>query len=563
MKKMLIFISVSLLVLMQEAQAQYGKYIIRLKDKNNTPYSFNNPSAFLSAKAIARRDRQQISIDSTDLPVNPAYLDSIRSAGSVAILNVSKWLNQVLIQTSDADALDRIQHLSFVKTLKGIAPRISRREGDADDKLIKGNPPSKKASGAPGTGDYLSYGSTYNQISIHEGEFLHNKGFLGEGVTIAVLDGGFYHYDTNPAFDSIRLHNQVLGTWDFVANKESVTEEHYHGMLCLSTIAANRPGTMVGTAPHASFYLFRTENTATEFPVEEQNWVAAAERADSLGVDLITTSLGYSTFDYPSLDYSYEDMDGKTTICARGAEWATKKGMIVTASAGNSGNDSWHYINTPADAEHVIAVGSVDYNGDPSFFSSYGPASDGRVKPDVASVGSNTVVAGTDGNPTSAYSGTSLANPNLAGLIACLWQAFPECTSLDIREAIQKSSDRYTNPDNRTGYGIPNMHVAYNLLLQKRNEQNTRRILAGDWIKAYPVPFANTFNIVLNPPQTSRSTFVLYNAAGNRVLIKYADVQSGIYQQISFSDLSPVASGVYWLTYHDGKNSRVLKLVKQ
>lgn len=563
MKKMLIFISVSMLVLMQQAQAQYGKYIIRLKDKNNTPYSLNNPSAFLSAKAIVRRDRQHISIDSTDLPVNPAYLDSIRDAGSVAILNVSKWLNQVLIQTSDADALDRIQHLSFVKALKGIAPRISRREADADDRLIKGNPPSKKASGAPGTGDHLSYGSTYSQISIHEGEFLHNKGFLGEGITIAVLDGGFYHYDINPAFDSIRLHNQVLGTWDFVANKESVTEEHYHGMLCLSTIAANRPGTMVGTAPHASFYLFRTENTATEFPVEEQNWVAAAERADSLGVDLITTSLGYSTFDYPSLDYSYEDLDGKTTICARGAEWATKKGMIVTASAGNSGNDSWHYINTPADAEHVIAVGSVDYNGDPSFFSSYGPASDGRVKPDVASVGSNTVVAGTDGNPTSAYSGTSLANPNLAGLIACLWQAFPECTSLDIRDAIQKSSDRYTNPDNRTGYGIPNMRVAYNLLLQKRNEQNTKRILAGDWIKAYPVPFVNTFNIVLNPPQTSRSTFVLYNAAGNRVLVKYADVQSGVYQQIPFSDLSPVAPGVYWLTYHDGKNSRVLKLVKQ
>ena len=242
MKKMVIFISVSLLVLMQQAQAQYGKYIIRLKDKNNTPYSLNNPSVFLSAKAIARRDRQHISIDSTDLPVNPAYLDSIRSAGSVTILNVSKWLNQVLVQTSDADALDRIQHLSFVKALKGIAPRISGREADTDDKLIKGNPPSKKTSGAPGTGNYLNYGTTYNQISIHEGEFLHNKGFLGEGLTIAVLDGGFYHYDTNPAFDSIRLHNQVLGTWDFVANKESVTEENYHGMLCLSTIAANRPG---------------------------------------------------------------------------------------------------------------------------------------------------------------------------------------------------------------------------------------------------------------------------------------------------------------------------------
>lgn len=563
MKKIAIIIAAFLLASAHQAQSQSGKYIIQFKDKKNSPYSLSNPGDFLSAKSITRRQQQQIHLDSTDLPVNPAYLDSVQNAGSVTILNSSKWLNQVLIQTSDANALDRILQLSFVKASKKIAPRTSRQELDTEDKLIKNTAPSKKTMGSQGTSDYLNYGSTYNQINIHEGEFLHNKGFLGEGMTIAMLDAGFYHYDTNPAFDSMRLQQRVLGTWDFVANKESVTEEHYHGMLCLSTIAANRPGTMVGTAPHTKFYLFRTENVATEFPVEEQNWVAAAERADSLGVDLITTSLGYSTFDDPSMDYSYEDMDGKTTICARGAEWAAKKGMIVTASAGNSGNASWHYIGTPADAEHVITIGSVDYSGNPSAFSSYGPSADGRVKPDVASVGSNTVVAGTSGNPTSAYSGTSLANPNLAGLITCLWQAFPEFTSLDIRDAVQKSGNSYLTPNDRIGYGIPNMRIAYNLLLQKRNEKNMERILANDWIKAYPVPFVQSFNIILNPPQTSRSTFVLYNTAGNIVTIKYIDVQSGVYQQIPFTNLSAIAGGVYWLSYTDGKNSRIVRLVKQ
>lgn len=563
MKKFAIIIAVFLFVSVHQAQAQSGKYIIQFKDKNNSPYSLSNPGEFLSAKSIARRERQQINFDSTDLPVNPAYLDSVQNAGSVTILNSSKWLNQVLIQTSDANALNHIQQLSFVKASKKIAPRRSERESYTDDKLIKNIPPSKKIMNAQGADDYLSYGGTYNQINIHEGEFLHNKGFLGEGMTIAMLDAGFYHYDTNPAFDSMRLQQRVLGTWDFVANKESVTEEHYHGMLCLSTIAANRPGTMVGTAPHAKFYLFRTENVATEFPVEEQNWVAAAERADSLGVDLITTSLGYSTFDDPSMNYSYEDMDGKTTICARGAEWAAKKGMIVTVSAGNSGNGSWHYIGTPADAEHVITIGSVDYSGNPSAFSSYGPSADGRVKPDVVSVGSNTVVAGISGNPTSAYSGTSLANPNLAGLITCLWQAFPEFTSLDIRDAVQKSGNSYLSPNDRIGYGIPNMRIAYNLLLQKRNEKNIERILAKDWIKAYPVPFTNSFNIVLNPPQSAKSIFVLYNSAGNLVMVKNVDVQSGVYQQIPVTNLSTLAGGVYWLSYSDGKNSRIVRLVKQ
>jgi serine protease AprX len=563
MKKARLIIAVISTICFTEANAQYAKYIIVLKDKNNTTFSLNNPSAYLSAQAINRRNRQGIAIDSTDLPVSSVYIDSIRNAGTVTVLNISKWLNQVLIQTTDAAALVKIHNFPFVQSSKGIAPRTAAKKSDADDRLIRKKAPSKKEQGVQGTNDYFSYGSSYNQINIHEGEFLHNKGFRGEGMTIAILDAGFYHYDTNPAFDSIRLNNQVLGTWDFVANKSSVTEEHDHGMFCFSTIGANRPGVMVGTSPKSKFYLFRTEDAYSEYPVEEQNWVAAAERADSLGVDLITTSLGYTTFDAPSLDHTYEDMDGKTTICARGAEWATKKGIFVTAAAGNSGSSGWHYISTPADAEHVLAIGSVTYSGTPSDFSSYGPSSDGRVKPDVASVGSNTIVADYNGNPTGALSGTSLANPSLAGLITCLWQAFPEFTNLDIRDAVQRSSSKYTTPDNQMGYGIPNMRLAYNLLEAKKQEQHVDRILGQDWIKVYPVPFTTSFNVLVKSPNAGDAVLILYTSTGVTVLSRNITIQANNPQSVLLSNLTRLAPGVYWLKYKDKTSSRVLRLVKQ
>lgn len=562
MNKIIIILIIGLSLFSPGAQGQFSKCIVVLKDKNNSPYSFNNPSAFLSVKAMARREKQHISIDSTDFPVNPAYLDSIRNAGVVTILNASKWLNQVLIQTTDNNALNKISQFSFVKNTEEIAPRRSGSRYEEKNSLPETSP-AKKINKIQGGDNYYNYGNSFAQINIHEGEFLHNRNFRGEGMTIAVLDAGFYHYDTNPLFDSVRISNQVLGTWDFVANKASVIEENAHGMLCFSTIAANKPGSMVGTAPKAKFYLFRTEDASTEYPVEEQNWVAAAEMADSLGVDLITTSLGYTTFDNPALDYSYADMNGKTTICARGAAYAFKKGLFISASAGNSGSSSWHYISTPADGENVLAVGSVNASGNASDFSSYGPSSDGRIKPDVVSVGSNTVVAGLDGNPTNAYSGTSLSNPNFAGLVTCLWQAFPERTNFEILDAVRKSSSQYINPDAKKGYGIPNMRIAYTILQNKRDEETNKRILGMEWIKAYPVPFASAFNIIINPPLTSKSTLVLYDAGGKRVLVKYIDVQSGIYQQVSFSALSSIAPGVYWLTYNDGKHSKLIRLVKQ
>lgn len=544
-----------------DVAAQNSKYIVLLKNKNGNPYSLLHPEQYLSPKSVERRKRQQILIDSTDLPVNPGYLDSIRQSGAVNILNISKWLNQVLIQTSDPAALQKINTFTFVQSVSAIAPRKANPKTDKKDLLRLTTTPAKRNQKVQGVNDYYQYGSMLAQISIHEGEYLHNKGFHGEGMIIAILDAGFYHYDTNPAFDSVRLNNQVLGTWDFAANKSSVTEEHDHGMYCFSTIASNRPGMLVGTAPKAKFYLFRTEDVGSEYPIEEQNWVAAAERADSVGADLITSSLGYNTFNQPTFDHTYADMNGYSTIITRGAEWAAKKGIFITNSAGNSGTDSWHYIIAPADGEHVLAIGAVDAQKQVAPFSSYGPSYDGRIKPNVASVGWGTVIADINGNPASA-SGTSLANPNLAGLVTCLWQAFPEFTNADIFEAVQKSADQYNNPNDRVGYGIPNMRIAYEILEKKRELQNADRILDDDWIKAYPVPFGDRFTLLLKPRNDGKATLTMYNAAGRKMLIKNADIHAGIVQFVSFNSLSSMPAGVYWLRYTDGKNNRIIRLVK-
>ena len=550
-----------ILLLCLPARAQFSRYIVVLKDKNNTPFNFNNPSAFLSAKAIARRDHQKISLDSTDLPIVPDYLDSISKAGTVTILNKSKWLNQVLIQSNDAAALAKIQGFPFVKYLSGIAPRVAAPTSPNKNKF---NEKISSVTGIPGTkgaNDFFNYGNMYPQIHIHEGEYLHNNGFRGEGMTIAILDGGFFNYDTNPAFDSVRLQSRILGTWDFVSNEASVTEDNIHGMYCFSIIASNEPGSLVGSCPKAKFYLFRTEDVASEYPVEEQNWVAAAEVADSAGVDLITSSLGYSLFDNPGFDHTYADMNGNNTVVTKGADLAVQKGMIVTNSAGNDGTDGWHYIIAPSDGDSVLAVGAVNASGQVASFSSYGPSYDGRIKPNVASVGWGTVISAPNGSPASG-SGTSFSNPNMAGLITCLWQAFPDFTNMEILDAVQKSSSQYSNPDDRVGYGIPNMHLAYDMLMSQRILKNANTILGNDWLKVYPVPFTNEFNIVLKGQVTGKATMVLYDASGRRVAMQTLDTQTDLIYNQSFSNLQSLPSGSYLLKYIDGKNKRTIKLVK-
>jgi subtilisin family serine protease len=452
----------------QGVYAQHTRFIIQLKDKKESPFTISDPSAYLSIKAIERRNRQQLRIDSSDLPVSPAYLAMIRALPGVTILNKSNWLNQVCIQTSNASSLSQIRGFPFVINTSPVAARIDFSRINDDEIPVNGTSFSRVAMPVVTAVPYFRYGNSQAQVLMHRGDYLHNQQFAGEGLTIAILDGGFFNYKTNPAFDSVRLQNRVLGEWDFVNNEQSVNEDNIHGMYCFSIMASNVPGVLVGSAPKAAYYLFRTEDVFSEYPVEEQNWIAAAERADSLGADMISSSLGYVQFDDHTFDHSYEQRDGRTSMITRAANLAARKGLIVMCSAGNSGNSNsdLKYISCPADGDSVVTIGSVDARGIVSGFSGWGPNGAGKLKPNLVSMGQGTAIANTDGTATSS-NGTSLSTPNLAGLVASLWQAFPERNSFEIIDAVQRSAHLFNQPDFRHGYGIPDFKKAFALLVLK------------------------------------------------------------------------------------------------
>lgn len=517
MKKNILLVIIVLFVAKADSYAQFSRYIIRLKDKGTNPFSLSNPIQYLTQRSIDRRTRYGIAIDSTDLPVTPRYIDSIRLAGAVTILNTSKWLNQVAIQTTDAAALTKIAGFPFVLSTGPIAARNAQSITPVNKKL---DAVTNEAPPPPTTNttlaDYYSYGQSYGQVHLHNGEFLHNRGFRGQGMQMAVLDAGFINYLTLPTFDSIRNNGQILGTWDFVSRNANVNDDHPHGTQCLSTIAANMPGVFMGTAPKTSFYLYRTEDAATEYPIEEQNWVAGIERADSSGVEISSTSLGYFTFDNAVFNYTYANMDGNTTISARGADLAAKKGILCLFAAGNEGNGSWHYIITPADADSVMAVGAVSTAGNVGSFSSYGPSSDGQIKPSVAAVGVNAVVANTSSGQPGFGSGTSFACPNMAGLTTCLWQAFPEINNMGIISVMQQSATRATNPDDRVGYGIPDMKKAFVKLIKQLYTQQSAVANCAVTLQ-WTAKTDSVISIVVErklPAQTAYTTISTQNSTG-------------------------------------------------
>jgi serine protease AprX len=472
MKKLFTLCAGISLLACSSVHAQSSRHIVKFKDKNGTPFTLANPQAYLTQKSIARRVKQSIAIDSTDLPITPRYLDSIRSVPNVTILNTSKWLNQVLIQTTNAAAMAKIQGFPFVAQLAPIGARLGPVQPESEISATK-----LKVT-INGTGNQrttqteqtnIDYGNATAQIKMHNGDFLHNWGFRGENITMAMMDAGFFGYLTNTGIDSIRINNQVKGTWDFVANNDQVSEDHPHGFYCLSIIAANKPGQMVGTAPKADFYLYRTEDAATEYPVEEQNWVAAAERADSLGADIFSTSLGYLTFDNPAFNYSYAARNGNTAIMTIGGDLAAKKGIIVCNSAGNNGGTATDgkFVAVPADGDSVIAVGACNASQVIANFSAWGPNSAGAIKPNITSVGVGTSFISVGGTPTNG-NGTSFSCPNIAGLITCLLQAFYESGNMEITNAVQQSADKFSAPDARFGYGIPDMKKAFVIMLKRK-----------------------------------------------------------------------------------------------
>ncbi len=471
------FLPLLLLLIVSESQAQFTRYVVRLKNKGGSPYTFSSPLAYLSQRAVDRRTKYGIAIDSTDLPVTPSYITQIRNISNVTVLNVSRWLNAVTIQTSSPAAITAINALPFVQSVNGIASRTAENGRGSGNKfqqeeIITELPPHQTERI---TADFYNYGTgSYNEIHLHNGEFLHNIGLRGQGMQIAVIDNGFNNYTALKAFDSVNTNGQVLGTWDFVAREQNVTNDGSHGMSCFSTIAANIPGQFIGKAPKASFWLFQTEDNASEYPIEEFNWACGAERSDSSGAEVISTSLGYAyDFDGGIPDYPYNTLDGNTTMAAIAADLAAKKGIIVFAAAGNAGGVAWHFIITPADGDSVVAIGAVNTAGVVGGFSSYGPSGDGQIKPDIASVGVSALVQ-TTSNTVGTSNGTSFACPNMAGLGTILWQGFPEYNNMKIVQALKQAGSKFTTPDDRVGYGIPNMKLAFsNLLVEYATSSST------------------------------------------------------------------------------------------
>ncbi len=454
-KRLLILSTLVLLAAGASAQQDTLKYRISLRDKAATAYSLERPEQFLSQKAIERRRKQNLAIDSTDLPVCRKYVDEIRRQG-VNVIVTGKWENFVTVSCNDSALIDRIAALPFVRTAEKVwtAPKTKGEMMSATRDSVVNTPKIYTDS---------IYGPAITQIQLSNGDKLHDAGFKGQGMTIAVIDAGFHNLDKITAMQNIR----VLGTKDFVNPQADLFAESSHGMSVLSCIGMNRPGIMTGTAPEASFWLLRSEDEYSENLVEQDYWAAAIEFADSVGVDVINTSLGYYAFDDKSKNYKYRDLDGHHALMSRQASRIADKGMVLVCSAGNSGMGSWKKITPPGDAENVLTVGAVNKRALLAPFSSIGNTADNRIKPDVVAVGEGSDVIRTDGNQGKA-NGTSFSSPIMCGMVACLWQACPKLTAKELIELVRSSGDRADCPDNIYGYGVPDIWKAYNSYKQKK-----------------------------------------------------------------------------------------------
>ncbi len=528
-------------------------YSIYFTDKNDSPYSIDKPEEYLTQKSIDRRKKYGIEMNKRDLPVNPAYLSGLTDLG-FTIVNTSKWLNCAIVYTEDESILIKLKNLSYVKSDFDIKKKRKKSK-----KKKKKNPKIKEKK--EDVDDFFEYGEGTNQITMLNGHKLHNQGFRGEGMVIAVMDAGFFKVHKLPAFDSLWANNQILGWYDFVDNDTSLFKGDTHGMQVLSCIGANLPGKFVGTAPKAEFWLIRTEQSSSEYIIEEYNWIFGAEFADSVGVDIVHSSLGYNDFDDNSQNHKYSDMDGNTTVCTIGADLAASTGMLISTSAGNEGNDPWKYISAPADADSVLSIGAVNYKGGYAYFSSQGPTYDGRVKPDIVAQGLSATVQSRSGRVSTA-SGTSFSGPIMAGMVACLWQAHPNKNNMEIIYALQKCSSQSSKPDAKLGYGIPDFNMTHLYLggigFNQLNKDNKMFI--------FPNPFDKQLYIALHDeelPMPISYMITVYDMLGQVITSKnYSDVNNE-YNLLDMEELNGLQSGVYFVQVETDSETYVQKIVKQ
>lgn len=543
MKKLSLLIIMLVVAMIAQAQIATNIYWVKFTDKNNSPYSIDNPGEYLSQRALERRERLNIAIDEYDIPVNPQYLQAVEACGA-QLLNPSKWLNGVSVYTNSQAVVNAINALEFVEVVRN-CPNYPEAQRDKEIWLAE----EMQASGSPVVSRDF-YGGAHTQVYQLKVNELHDMGYNGTGVFIAVLDGGFVGTDVHPTFDNMREEGRLIGVRDFVYGSTSVYSQSSHGTSCLSTIAAYDPNNMVGTAPKAMFYLMHTEDGNGENIVEEYNWVSGAELADSLGVDICSTSLGYIDFDMPQWDHPIEHFDGHTAPMTIGAEIAASRGIICTNSAGNE-YGGYCTLGIPADAEHIITVGAVDGDGNRADFSSVGPTYDGRIKPDVMAMGEGTYVAGNPGGWYGNYyngNGTSFSNPVLAGAVACLRQARPHASVQQICDAIRASGNNANNPDSYNGYGIPNFVEALNTL-----DIDEVSFGANNIMSVYPNPSKKNVRVVVREG-VNVTDATIYDITGRTVFntVNINELETA---------LNNLDSGIYTVNVVSDSGSQTLKVV--
>tara|TARA_R110002050_G_scaffold105961_2_gene215791 strand:- start:20576 stop:22198 length:1623 start_codon:yes stop_codon:yes gene_type:complete len=515
-----------------------------LKNKPNSAAYFASPLTMLSQRALDRRTKQNIAIDSIDVPIDVRHYSLVKNTFGITVLAKSKWLNAIHVQGTQVDIKNLKTTYTFVDKIE-FANKTLNTKGVSSKKSTQRTKRNKFEK----TTTNFNYGNAANQISMLKGDFLHQIGYTGAGMQIAVIDAGFPNVNTLAAFQRLRDNNQILGGYDFVDRSTDFYKGNNHGTNVLSDIGGYIDSQFVGTAPDASFYLFRTEDAENEVPLEESLWVEAAEMADSLGVDVINTSLGYTTFDNAAYNYTYNDMDGKTTFITRGAEIGVSRGMILVNAAGNEGNDDWKYMGAPADAASIFTVGAVNATGNIAAFSSFGPTSDGRIKPDVLAQGQNVYVINHISGTAVTSNGTSFSSPIMAGIVACFWQAFPDLTNLQIMQRIRESADKYNNPTAQEGYGIPNFENAYSILgVEDQNFLNVTTV--------YPNPVNNNFTIQTSLQSLENTQIQIFNVIGKKVFEK-------IGLRTKKVNVSQLHSGIYILKITNGNQQKTIKLIKK
>jgi serine protease AprX len=545
MRLFLLFICIIISTAETFSQTYPNRYWIRFTDKNNNPYSLDRPEEFLSERAIQRRLKQNISLSFNDLPITPAYIDSLKALG-VPVYNTSKWFNAITTESISTELLERIYDLSFVV-------KSSNQESQQMITGIKNN--TAMVTSELDNWETF-YGYSESQIKIHNGHFLHQQGYKGEGIQIAVIDAGFLGVDVISGFSHLWNEERIMGTRDFVDRNSNIYREDSHGMRVLSIIAGFIPYEFIGTAPDASFWLLRSEDVGSEYLIEEDNWVSAAEFADSAGADIINSSLGYSVFDDFTQDHSYDDMDGNSARVSIAADIAASKGILVISSAGNQGNKDWKYITAPADADSVLAIGAVDTLGIIAPFSSLGPSFDGEIKPNVCAVGSGTYIL-RQNSSIGTGGGTSLSAPVITGLAACLWQANPGATNMEIFSVIQESSNKFTNPDTIYGYGIPDFNLADIICKTKYNN------ISEDFysLNIFPNPFKENIKIIFYSSSAKTVSITFYDATG-RIINEEEYYVNDSYNEIIIDKLSYLSSGIYFLTIQSENSLLIHKLIK-